>query len=116
MTSAPTASDRFRDRQQPLSLSGGNGSLYPRVCENPQEPISWRIVFSIALFPIPANALSLLRLAKSRRIFYAQIECLCFHTGWPHCRRSTSEERVSAYWVKPSDQAGAPFSDADPEE
>src|SRR5262249_38376347 len=53
----------------------------PRVCENPQEPTSWRIVFSIALFPIAATALFLLRLAKSRRIFYAQIECLCFRTG-----------------------------------
>src|SRR5215467_11353374 len=64
-----------------------NGSCCPRVCENPQEPISWRIVFSIALFPIAATALSLLRLAKSRRIFYAQIECLCFHTGLTKCGR-----------------------------
>ena len=60
----------------------------PRVCENGQEPTSWRIVFSIALFPIAATALFLLRLAKSRRIFYAQTECLCFRTGWPHSGRT----------------------------
>src|SRR5262249_37637430 len=62
----------------------------PRVCENAQEPTSWRIVFSIALFPIAATALFLLRLAKSRRIFYAQIECLCFRTGWTLSGHSAS--------------------------
>ena len=56
--------------KQTLRLSGGNASSCPRVCENAQEPTSWRIVFSIALFPIAATALFLFRLAKSRRIFY----------------------------------------------
>src|SRR5262249_3207992 len=65
----------------------GNVCSGPRLCENAQEPAIRRIVFSIALFPIPATALSLLRLAKSRRIFYAQIECLCFHTGWTRSAR-----------------------------
>ena len=53
--------------------AAGRGSVSnrPRVCENAQEPTSWRIVFSIALFPIAATALFLFRLAKSRRIFYA---------------------------------------------
>src|SRR5262249_6983092 len=53
----------------------------PRLCENAQEPTTRRIVFSIALFPIAATALFLIRLTKSRRTFYAQIECLCFHTA-----------------------------------
>ena len=74
----------------------------PRVCENGQEPTSWRIVFSIALFPIAATALFLLRLAKSRRIFYAQTECLCFRTGWP----------LNRHWPppEPSNRENAPFN------
>src|SRR5215472_7110731 len=46
-------------------------------CENAQERTRRRIVFSIALFR-SRPALFLFRLAKSRRIFYAQIDCLCF--------------------------------------
>ena len=48
------------------------------------EPTRRRIVFSIALFPIAAT-LFLFRLTKSRRTFYAQIECLCFHTASVDC-------------------------------
>src|SRR5215469_8647914 len=70
-----------RDHRPPSTQA--NGSNRPRVCENAQEPTSWRIVFSIALFPIAATALFLFRLAKSRKIFYAQIDCQCFRTGWP---------------------------------
>src|SRR6516164_8911424 len=51
------------------------------LCENAQEATRQRIIFSIALFPIAATALFLFRLTKSRRNFYAQIECLCFHTA-----------------------------------
>jgi hypothetical protein len=47
-----------------------------------------RIIFSIALFPIAATALSFFRLTKSRRNFYAQIECLCFHTASVESRPS----------------------------
>src|SRR5215467_2295438 len=61
-------------------------STLPRPCENAQEPTRRRIVFSIALFPIAATALFLFRLTKSRRTFYAQIECLCFHTASTLCR------------------------------
>src|SRR6516165_3529360 len=32
-------------------------------------------------FSVAATALFLFRLTKSRRTFYAQIECLCFHTA-----------------------------------
>jgi len=51
------------------------------LCENAQEPTRRRIVFSIALFPVATAAPFLFRLTKSRRTFYAQIECLCFHTA-----------------------------------
>ena len=60
-----------------------------RLCENAQEPTRWRIIFSIALFSIAATALFLFRLTKSRRNFYAQIECLCFqHSLGVVCGRS----------------------------
>jgi len=55
--------------------------LPAHLCENAQEPTTRRIIFSIARFPIAATALMLFRLTKSRRTFYAQIECLCFHTA-----------------------------------
>jgi hypothetical protein len=58
-----------------------------RLCENAQEPTRRRIVFSIALFPVAATALFLFRLTKLRRTFYAEIECLCFHTGAPGDRQ-----------------------------
>ena len=45
-------------------------------------------MFSIALSQSRATALFLFRLTKSRRIFYAQIECLCFHTAWVDLRHS----------------------------
>src|SRR5215468_4798654 len=54
----------------------------PRLCENTQELTRRRIVFSIALFPTAATALLIFKLTKSRRIFYAKIERLCFHTAW----------------------------------
>ena len=53
-----------------------------RLCENAQEPTRRRIVFSIALLPTAATALFVSTLTKSRRTFYAQIECVCFHTAW----------------------------------
>ena len=61
--------------------------LPAHLCENTKEPTRRRIVFSIALFPIAAAALFLFKLTKSRRTFYAQIECLCFHTGAPGDRQ-----------------------------
>src|SRR5580692_11321918 len=67
-----------------------DGKECPRLCENAQEPARRRIVFSITLLPIAVTALFVFRLTKSRRTFYAQIECLCFHTVWPpsgRCRR-----------------------------
>src|SRR5215469_773042 len=60
-----------------MNASGCYGAS---LCENAQEPTRRRIVFSIALFLIAATALFLFRLMKSRRTFYAQIECLRFHT------------------------------------
>ena len=65
-----------------------NVGLGSRLCENAQEPTRRRIVFSIALFPIAATALFVFRLTKSRRTFYAQIECLCFHTASTDSRSS----------------------------
>ena len=70
-----------------FALGCGNASSCPRLCENTQEPTRQRIVFSIVLFPTAAAALFFFRLTKSRRIFYTQIECLCFHTGAPGDRQ-----------------------------
>jgi hypothetical protein len=67
----------------------------PRPCENAQEPTRRRIVFSIALFLIAATALFLSRLTKSRRAFYAQIECLCFHTASVEPCRSIAAPRTA---------------------
>src|SRR6516225_6895225 len=50
------------------------------LCENAHEPTRWRIIFSIALFPIAATARVLFRLTKLRKIFYAQSERRRFHT------------------------------------
>ena len=57
-------------------------TAWGRICENAQEPARRRIVFSITLLPIAVTALFVFRLTKSRRTFYAQTECLCFHTAW----------------------------------
>src|SRR5215467_4676022 len=70
-----------------MQKSGANVRKPPRLCENAQEPTTRRIIFSIALFPVAAPALFLFRLTKLRRTFYAQIECLCFHTASTHCSR-----------------------------
>ena len=61
--------------------------LPAHLCENAQEPTWRRIIFSMALFPITVAALLLFRVTKSRRTFYEQIECLCFHTAHTHCCR-----------------------------
>src|SRR5262245_32397574 len=48
---APTVmqiSDRFRDRQQPLSLGGGNWCSCPRLCENTGIQSARRKIFSIS--------------------------------------------------------------------
>jgi hypothetical protein len=55
--------------------------LPAHLCENTQEPTRRRIIFSIALSQIVATTIIVFRLTKSRRIFYAKIECLCFHTA-----------------------------------
>ena len=63
-------------------------SFRPRLCENTHEPTRRRIVSSIALSPIAATAPFVFRLTKLRRIFYAKIERLCFHTASTHDRRT----------------------------
>src|SRR5215469_11325929 len=74
--------------------------LPAHLCENAQEPTRGRIIFSIPLFPIVATALFLFRTTKSRRTFYAQIECLCFHTAWPLCCHCLDLEPVAGSdWV-----------------
>jgi hypothetical protein len=73
-----------------------------------------RIVFSIALFPIAATALFLFRLTKSRRTFYAQIECLCFPTAWTLSSHSLQATLRSAASVSP--MAGCRGSAACPED
>ena len=55
--------------------------LPAHLCENTQEPTRRRIIFSIALSQIVATTIIVFRLPKSRRIFYAKIERLCFHTA-----------------------------------
>jgi len=74
-------------RCTPSPSSPQMAEMGARLCENTQEPTSRRIVSSIALFPIAATALFVFRLTKSRRIFYAQIERLCFHTASGITRR-----------------------------
>src|SRR5215472_11403008 len=69
--------------------------LPAHLCENAQEPTTRRIVFSIGLFPAAAPALFLFRLAKLRRTFYAQIECLCFPTASTRCGRSIGDVIIS---------------------
>ena len=66
-----------------------------RLCENAQEPTRRSIIFSIDLSPNAATALFLFRLTKSRRTFYAQIECLCFHTASVEPCRSISVPRMA---------------------
>jgi len=61
---------------------------------NAQEPTRRKIVFSIALFLIAATALFLSKLTKSRTVFYAQIECLCFHTPSVASGHSATPERT----------------------
>src|SRR5215469_4914724 len=72
----------------PVARGATFGRSCPRPCENAQEPTMWRIFFSIAHFPIAATGLFFFRLTKLRRTFYVQVECLCFHTGWPLCGHS----------------------------
>src|SRR5215472_8318087 len=72
---------------QPVVDHAANGRRCPRLCENTQEPRRRRSIFSIALFPIAATGVFFFRLTKSRKIFYAQIYCLCFHTGAPGDRQ-----------------------------
>jgi hypothetical protein len=69
----------------------GKACCPPRLCENAQEPTRRRIVFSIALLPTAATALFVSTLTKSRRTFYAQIECVCFHTACTQLSRSRRE-------------------------
>jgi hypothetical protein len=72
----------------PVTQAPRNGKCCPRLWENAQEPTRRRIVFSIALLLTAATALFVSTLTKLRRTFYAQIECVCFHTAWPHTCRS----------------------------
>jgi hypothetical protein len=59
----------------------GNGREPPRPCENVRERRNPRIVFSIAFFGQPPPELLVLRLKKSRKTFYAQIERGSFRTA-----------------------------------
>src|SRR5262249_54869722 len=70
----------------------------PRLCENTQEPRKRKSFFSIAVFPIGAKGVFFFRLTKSRKIFYAQIYCLCFHTAWPRTCRS-EHQSASIHWA-----------------
>src|SRR5215470_5521167 len=84
-----------------MQKSGANVRKPPRLCENAQEPTRRRIVFSIALFPVAATALLLFRLTKLSRTFYAQIECLSFHTASTlngHCQRRPTTARSGWQW------------------
>src|SRR5262249_41499529 len=77
---------RFLHPLRPISTRLRMVCRRPRLCKNAQEPTMRRIVFSIAHFLIAATALFLFRLTKSRKTFYVQVECLCFHTAWTHNR------------------------------
>jgi hypothetical protein len=43
----------------------------------------------------PATALFVSTLTKSRRTFYAQIECVCFHTAWTLKRHPSPRQRMT---------------------
>jgi len=60
------------------------------------------IIFSIDLFPIAATAIFLFRLTKSRKTFYAQIECLCFHTTSTQSSRSAPSAAAPAVAPEPT--------------
>src|SRR5262249_34744686 len=89
-----------------------------RPGENGQEPTMWRIFFSIAHFPIAATGLFFFRLTKLRRTFYVQVECLCFHTGWPQTcppvdgglnpRESGADQKVGIKLAGLADPANSP--------
>src|SRR6516225_7426818 len=53
-------------------------------------------------FSVAATALFLFRLTKSRRTFYAQIECLCFHTASVELPRSGTRARRSGIRREPT--------------
>ena len=81
---------RFAQSTRPkLCPPARSVSNRPRLCKNAQEPTMRRIVFSIAHFLIAATALFLFRLTKSRKTFYVQVECLCFHTACTQLCRSS---------------------------
>jgi hypothetical protein len=67
---------------------GTNGSYGSKPCENVRERRTRRIVFSIAFFRQPLPELLVLRLKKSKRTFYAQIERGSFRTASVESRPS----------------------------
>src|SRR6516162_10464539 len=82
--------------------SGRDGS---RPCENVGERRNRRIVFSIALFGQPPSELLVLRLKKSRRTFYAQIECRSFRTASVERRRRLDRDPfdlIEAHLIEPT--------------
>src|SRR5262245_3454724 len=83
---------------QPVADDSAYGRRCPRLCENTQELTRRRIVFSIALFPTAATALFVFKLTKSRSIFYAKIERLCFHTASPRSGHRSARPVRPIFW------------------
>ena len=73
------------------------GSIGSRPCENVRERRNHRIVFSIAFFGQPPSGLLVLRLKKSRRTFYAQIERGSFRTASVDCCRNPEVGALAAF-------------------
>ena len=78
-----------------------------RLCENAFEPRTLRIVFSIAFCQqhLPVRLLS--ATMKSRWKFYAQVQCLSFHTAWVKSGPWRVLERCPLY---PDEQTSASAS------
>jgi hypothetical protein len=91
-----------------LDYAASKVALGARLCENNQEPTRQRIVFSIALLSIATTTVFLFKLMKSRRSFYAQTECLRFHTA--SGRRRCSATRIERRLWSEADGLGGAFS------
>src|SRR5215469_5936802 len=100
-------------RRFPEDALVANVGCRRRLCENTQELTRRRIVFSIALFPTAATALFIFKLTKSRRIFYAKIERLCFHTAWSQKRQG---EGARALQRRPGQLVGRPRQPCGPDQ
>ena len=98
---AVTAMGHFSLSRSPTT----SDCLGSRPCENVRERRNRGTVFSIAVFGQPPSELLVLRLKKSRRTFYAQIECRSFRTASVERRRRLDRDPfdlIEAHLIAPT--------------